>query len=113
MKIHALKTCDTCKKAIRALTGAGHRPEVIDVRADGIQPAALASWITALGVDQVVNRRSTTWRTLSEEDRRSADTPEGAAALILAAPTLLKRPVIEADGAVHVGWTEETRAALL
>lgn len=113
MKIHSLKTCDTCKKAIKALTAAGHSLEVIDVRADGIDANALNGWIAQAGVEAVVNKRSTTWRGLSEDQRSQAEAPEGAAALILDNPTLLKRPVIEAAGALYIGWSKETQAALL
>ena len=113
MIIHSLKTCDTCKKAIKALTTAGHTPEVVDVRADGIDAAKLNDWIESAGVDAVVNKRSTTWRGLDEGQRADADTKTGAAALILANPTLLKRPVIEANGALHIGWTKDVQAVLL
>lgn len=113
MKIHALKTCDTCKKAIKALTAAGHDPEITDVRADGIDAGALDRWIGAAGVEAVVNKRSTTWRGLTDDQRATAGTPEGAATLILANPTLLKRPVIEADGAVYIGWSKDAQTALL
>jgi arsenate reductase len=113
MKIHSLKSCDTCKKAIKALTAAGHNPEVIDVRNDGIDAAALNGWLTEAGVDVVVNKRSTTWRGLADDQRAEAETSTGAATLILANPTLLKRPVIEADGSLYIGWTKEAQSALL
>ena len=113
MKIHALKSCDTCKKAIKALTAAGHSLVVTDVRADGIEAASLQRWMADVGADALVNKRSTTWRGLDDQQRASAGTPGGATALILDNPTLLKRPVIETDGALYVGWSKEAQAALL
>lgn len=112
MKIHSLKSCDTCKKAIKALIAAGHTPQIIDVRTDGIDANALKGWIAKKGVETVINRRSTTWRGLDENQRAEAEVPDGAAALILANPTLLKRPVIETGNALYIGWTKEAQAAL-
>lgn len=105
MKIYHLKSCDTCKKAIKAL--ADRAPELIDIRADGVPPLTLKSWLATLGPETLINRRSTTWRGLSEADRN-----EDPLALIFVHPTLIKRPVIELDGKVFCGWTPEVRAAL-
>ncbi|MEM6626115.1 MAG: ArsC/Spx/MgsR family protein, partial [Pseudomonadota bacterium] len=63
----------------------------------------------AVGADALVNKRSTTWRGLSDADKASAESGD-AAALLMANPTLIKRPVIEADGDVHVGWTKAVEA---
>lgn len=111
--VFALKTCDTCRKAIRALEAAGRAPEVVDVRADGVQPTVLKGWIDELGAEALVNRRSTTWRGLREDEQAKAGTAEGALELLIAHPTLMKRPVIVADGAVHLGWSKAVEAALL
>ncbi len=106
MRVFSLKTCDTCRKALAALRAAGHAPEVIDVRADGIGAEDLAAIVAAFG-PAAVNRSSATWRALSDKER-AAD----PAVLIAAHPTLLKRPVIEQDGQWHQGWTASVRAAL-
>ncbi len=112
MQFYGLKTCDTCKKAQKALTEAGMAFDVIDVRADGVTEAVLSDWITALGAGALVNRKSTTWRGLSDADKAAAD-GDGAVKLILANPTLMKRPVIVAGGTIHVGWSRDVQAALL
>ena len=112
MQVYALKNCDTCKKAIKALTDVGRDFSVTDVRADGVPPNLLADWVSALGADALVNRRSTTWRGLSEADKAGAE-GDGAVALMVQHPTLMKRPVIVDNGAVHVGWTKDVQAALL
>ena len=57
------------------------------------------------------NTRSTTWRGLSEDERAKVETDE-VAGLLIANPTLNKRPVIETGDAVHVGWTKAVEAAL-
>ncbi len=108
MKLYGLKNCDTCKKALKALEGAGKTVEFIDIRKEADLPDRLPVWLSAAGADTLVNRRSTTWRGLSEAER-AAD-PE---ALLTENPTLIKRPVIETGKYVHVGWTRDVQAALL
>lgn len=103
MRIYGLKTCDTCRKAIKALPGADY----VDVRADGVEPADLKRFYETFG-EALVNRRSTTWRGLSETDR-AGDPLE----VLSAHPTLMKRPVIDADGTLYLGWGKEVQAALL
>ena len=110
---YGLKTCDTCGTALKDLEAAGRVPRIIDVRDDGIPGDVLATLLAAVGQDALVNRRSTTWRGLDEAERALAATPEGAAVLLAAHPTLMKRPVIRAGETVHVGWGAEVRSALL
>jgi arsenate reductase len=104
MKIYGLKTCDTCRKALKALPGA----VLVDVRAEGLPEAVLARAEAAFGA-RLVNTRSTTWRQLPEAER---ETERGA--LLRAHPALMKRPLIETDdGTLHLGWDKATQAALL
>ena len=107
MRVFVLNSCDTCRAALKDLRGAGHSVQAIDVRADGVTEADLDAMWAALG-EALVNRRSTTWRGLSEEAR--AGDPK---ALLAAHPTLIRRPVIEAEGTWTAGWTAETRARWL
>jgi len=107
MRLFGLKSCDTCRKALKALRAAGHDPQVIDVRADGIGPADMQAILDRFG-DGAVNTRSTTWRRLSQEDRQRP-----AADLLATHPTLLKRPVIESGGQWHQGWTKPVEETLL
>ncbi len=106
MQFYGLKTCDTCRKAQKLLTEAGHSVTVTDVRADGVSRADLERFHAAFG-DALVNTRSTTWRDLSDEDR-ARDPIE----LLLEHPTLMKRPVIEAD-ALYLGWGKDVQAKLI
>ena len=109
MKIYHLKTCDTCRKAIKALKATGQAPELIDVRADGVEAATLERFEAALGYEALVNKKSTTWRGLTE-DQKSNLSRETAIELLLEHPTLMKRPVIEQNGALSVGWTKAVQA---
>lgn len=101
--LYGLKTCDTCRKALKSLDN----PVFVDVRADGISAADLARFYAAFG-DALVNTRSTTWRGLSDAER--AGDPLD---LLAAHPTLMKRPVIDTGSALYLGWTRDVQAALL
>ncbi|MFO8127874.1 arsenate reductase family protein [Yoonia sp.] len=107
MRFFGLKSCDTCRKALKALTATGYTPEVIDVRADGLSDRDRAA-IIAEFADAALNRASTTWRGLSDAEK-AADPAE----LLAAHPTLMKRPVIEADGTWTIGWKADVQAKYL
>ncbi|RAP40154.1 arsenate reductase [Rhodovulum viride] len=106
MVIYGLKTCDTCRKAKAALERAGKPVTFHDVRAAPLPRAEIARFLQTLGPD-LVNRRSTTWREL-DEAARAADPLD----LLEAHPTLMKRPVIEAEGRLFLGWDAATALTL-
>jgi len=108
MKIYHLKTCDTCRKAIKALKAAGFTPELQDVRADGLDRATLEEMEAALSFERLVNKKSTTWRGLDAETKAGLNR-ETAISLLIENPTLMKRPVIINDGAYTVGWTKDVQ----
>lgn len=107
MRFFGLKTCDTCRKSLKALAENGHAPEVIDVRADGLTDADRSVILAAFG-DAAINRASTTWRGLSDAEK--AMPPAEVLALH---PTLMKRPVIEHEGRLYLGWKKDVQDALL
>lgn len=103
MRIYGIKACDTCRAAAKALD-----VPLRDIRADPLSSEQIARFLGAFG-EALVNRRSTTWRGLSEAER--AAPPED---LLVRHPTLMKRPVIEDDqGALYLGWGAEVKARLL
>lgn len=111
--VWGLKTCDTCKKARSALDAAGAAYAFKDVRADGLTGDAIRDWLATTGAEALINRRSTTWRGLSEVDKARAEDPEDAMALLAEAPALIKRPVfVFPDGAVIVGFGPRERQAV-
>ena len=107
MRVFGLKACDTCRKVMKELAAAGVEAVLVDVRAEPLTRSDLERFEAAFG-EALVNRRSTTWRGLSEGDRARP-----ALDLLAEHPALMKRPVIEADGALHLGWDAATRAKLL
>ncbi|MBB5517287.1 Spx/MgsR family RNA polymerase-binding regulatory protein [Amphiplicatus metriothermophilus] len=112
MKLYGLKTCDACRKAIRALKESGRAVDFVDLRADGASRKQIEAWAKAAGWRKLLNRSSTTWRGLDAADKENLDEKK-ALALMAANPTLIKRPVIEMDGKVFIGWSDATREALL
>lgn len=107
MRLFGLKNCDTCRAALKALAAAGKTVEFVDVRANPPGRGFLASVLESHG-SAAVNTRSTTWRALDAQ-ARMADPLD----LMEAHPALMKRPVIEVDGTLHLGWTDQVRASVI
>ncbi len=105
MKLYYLKTCDTCRKAKAALKGQG--AELIEIRDDGIPREELSEWLDRVGDEILVNRKSKTWRDLSDAARARP-----AIELLLENPILMKRPVVVVGNDIHVGWSAAVQASL-
>jgi arsenate reductase len=107
MILYGISTCDTCKKAIKAIESAGRDVTFRDIRANPLSEAEIDQIVTEFG-DLAVNKQSTTYRGFN--DFLKASEPE---AQIAAHPAVMKRPVIESDGKFYLGWDEKVQAALL
>lgn len=107
LELYGLKTCDTCRKARRALESAGHDVIFIDVRDEPVNPAQTEAWLAHFG-PALLNTRSTTWRGLDESVKENTPLE-----LLSAHPTLMKRPVIAQDGTLYLGWTKPVQDVLL
>ncbi|HKL55542.1 MAG: ArsC/Spx/MgsR family protein [Roseovarius sp.] len=103
MILYGLKTCDTCRKALKSLSNA----TFVDVRSEGVPEAVLKSAHARFGA-ALLNTRSTTWRGLDDAERA-----RNPLELLKDHPTLMKRPLIEHDGAQYLGWGKDTQSALL
>jgi Spx/MgsR family transcriptional regulator len=105
--LYGLDNCDTCKKARNWLQRAGVAHEFVDYRAHRVEAGTLKSWAGQLGGwDKLVNRASTTWRTLPDARKAPGSDPEWTL-LIKEYPALVKRPVVvTGDGTVSVGFTD-------
>lgn len=104
--VYGIANCDTVRAARRALTAQGLEHRFHDVRKEGLDPQTLDRWIAAVGWEALLNRRGTTWRRLPAAEREGIDALR-ARMLMLREPTLIRRPVIEQDGTVRVGWKAE------
>lgn len=104
--LYGLDNCDTCRKARNWLQRFGVEHEFIDYRAQRIAPETLKSWAAKLGGwDKLVNRASTTWRTLPEPRKSPGSDPEWTL-LVKEYPALVKRPVVVAGEEVSVGFSD-------
>ncbi|MFB4356711.1 ArsC family reductase [Pantoea sp. BS_4] len=109
-----IKNCDTIKKARRFLESAGVDYRFHDYRADGLTDEQLQQFIDALGYQDLLNTRGTTWRKLPESERDSITDAASAKALMLAQPAIIKRPVLcTADGTLLLGFSETLYQNLL
>ena len=108
--IYGIKNCDTMKKARTWLDGHGVAYSFHDYKAAGIDKATLANWAKAVGWETLLNRAGTTFRKLPEAAREGLD-EERALALMLAQPSMIKRPVLDVDGTLLVGFKPEAYAA--
>jgi len=106
--VYGIKTCDTVRKALKWLDAQGVEHSYHDFRADGLDAATVGRWVDAMGWESVLNKRSTTWKQLSDADKDSLDASR-AIALMVAHPTLVKRPVFEQEGTVLQGFSDDVR----
>ena len=102
--LYGIPNCDTVRKARKWLTDNGIDHQFIDVRENTPPKSQIAYWVMSLGAAKMVNKRSTTWKNLSDADRNEAETGDTTAAL-LANPTLIKRPVLEYRDVLDVGFS--------
>jgi arsenate reductase len=104
MILYGISNCDTVKKARRWLDEQGVAYRFHDVRKDGLEPARLQSWIDALGWDKLLNKSGTTFRKLPDAQKDGLDAAS-AKVLMLDQPAMIRRPVVEASGAISVGFS--------
>jgi Spx/MgsR family transcriptional regulator len=109
--IYGIKNCDTMQKALKWLDGHGVAYDFHDYRKAGVTAAELARWCDAAGWQTVLNRSGTTFRKLADADK-TALTQDKAITLMAAQPSMIKRPVLEADGKLEIGFKPERYAAL-
>ena len=101
--VYGLKTCDTTKKSLKWLERREVPHRYLDVRADGVDLERITLWAMEVGWDVLMNRGSTTWRNLPDVIRENVN-EDTALALMVENPTLIKRPVIEIEAGLIVGF---------
>jgi len=107
MKIFGLKNCDKCRLALKTLLSAGVNVSLVDVRSDGISVKRLEGFYKKFG-SELVNKRSTTWRNLSEDEKIQDIIP-----LLVKYPTLMKRPIIDLNDKIELGWDKDVERRIL
>ena len=112
LTMYGIKNCDTIKKARDWLGAHGVAYEFHDYKALGADPAKLRAWCNELGWAVILNRSGTTFKALPQSDRDALDAGK-AIALMLANPSMIKRPVLEGAGKLLVGFKPDAYASAL
>jgi len=103
LTLYGIPNCDTVKKARTWLDGRGVAYAFHDYKKSGIDAASLRRWAASLGWEAVLNRAGTTFRALPDADKADLDDNK-AIALMLAQPSMIKRPIAEGDGVLVAGF---------
>lgn len=106
IKVYGISNCDTVKKAFKFLKYLNIPFEFHDYKKTGISEAKLKEWISVHPESLLLNKKSTTWRSLSREEQQEAESKQGALKLMQEYPTLIKRPVAEISGTILLGFNE-------
>ena len=106
LTVFGIKSCDTCKRALKFLREHDIEHRFHDVRENGLDIQMLERWSDLIDWDRLVNRQSLTWRKIPEADRANLNR-ERAFATMIDQPTLLKRPVFEDENFFAIGFSEK------
>jgi arsenate reductase len=110
--IYGIKNCDTMKKARATLDKRGVKYDFHDYKTQGIDKARLEGWVKKAGWETLLNRAGTTFRKLPDKDKDGL-TEAKAIKLMLAQPSMIKRPVLELGGGkILVGFRPDSYAKL-
>lgn len=107
MILYGISTCDTCKKALKAIQAAGLDVRFRDIRANPLSAQEIDAIVVEFG-DRAINKQSTTYRAFSDFLRMSEP-----GAQIAAQPAVMKRPVIQNGAKWHLGWDDAVQAAII
>ncbi len=110
--LYGIKNCDTVKKARKWLEQHDLPYQFHDYRLDGLDLALLQHFEAELGWQAMLNKRSTSWRQLSDEQKTALDRDK-ALQLMLEIPTLIKRPILEQNDLFLIGFNDKHYQTLL
>lgn len=109
--LYGIPNCDTVKKARTWLAENGVEYQFHDFKKQGVPPEQLKRWAQAAGWETLLNRKGTTWRKLDAAAQAGAADSAGAQALMLANPSVIKRPVVDWGKGITVGFDAAAWAA--
>ena len=110
--LYGIPNCDTVKKARTWLESNGVDYTFHDFKKQGVDEKLLRAWLGHVPLATLLNKKGTTYRALSDADKARADSEAGAIALMQTSPSLIKRPVLDRDGQVSVGFSADNYASL-
>lgn len=108
IKLYGIKNCDTIKKAQKFLQMQGTAFEFVDFRESPIDEKTLQNFVDIVGWDKLINKRSTTYRNLTDDEKQNI-----SLSLTLKNPTLIKRPVLVTEDDIKVGFNEDFYKSLV
>jgi arsenate reductase (glutaredoxin) len=107
LKVYGIPNCDTVKKSITWLKNHGVAYEFHDYKKLGISKEKLEEWLTQVSWEKLVNRAGTTYKKLSDEEKSKVIDNASAIALMLEKTSVIKRPIVESDKILTVGFKED------
>jgi arsenate reductase len=105
--LYGIPNCDTVKKARTWLADHGHDFSFHDFKKQGLDRATVATWLEQLDWEVLVNRKGLTWRNLPDEQKAAVTDKASALELMLANPSVIKRPVLDNGGRFSVGFSPD------
>ena len=105
--VYGIPNCDTIKKTLEWYKKKNIQVEFHDYKKSGITKAKLAQWSKEVGWQLLLNKKSTTWRSLTLEEQQKVNNEKMALQLMIEYPTIIKRPVIEMNNKIIVGYNEQ------
>ena len=110
--LYGISNCDSVAKAKKWLKQADIDFAFVDFRKDGLKLEQVSAWAAAVGIEKLLNKRGTTWRKLNDE-QKALEATEDLVALMTENPTLIKRPVLDAQGRIEVGFNADLYTDIL
>ena len=107
MKLYGIPNCTTVKRARDWLAEHEIAYEFHDFKKQGVQRELLAQWISQTGWEVLLNQRGSTWRKLDAATQSAVIDANSAIAVMLAHPSIIKRPVLDKDGRIFIGFKPE------
>jgi Spx/MgsR family transcriptional regulator len=114
LTIYGIKNCDTMQKAFKWLDAKKMKYAFHDYKESGIDKGTLEVWLKHFPADKLINTKSTTYRSLTEEEKASITNKQKAIALMMKYTSVIKRPVWDmGNGRFFLGWNEKELAELI
>ena len=107
VQVFGIPNCNTVKKARNWLEDHGIPYDFQDFKKIEVSQSLLKEWLSKVAVDELINRKGTTWRGLSDSQKESVNTKSGAIALMIEKPSVIKRPVTVVNQNISLGFTPE------
>ena len=108
MKIYGIKSCDTMKKAFTWLNNHGIEYTFFDYKKEVLLEDNFNYWLSKITLEQIVNKQGTTYKKLTDSQKAAIQNPDTAFDIIKVNTSVIKRPLIEINNSVYVGFNETT-----